>query len=107
MAETLVPIKVQMSDFMKLLYVKGEQSGWSERFPLREVADQLKLPLGLVVKISKHLELSGLLEFESGAVDLTVEGIMRVQEAIAAKQPTEVPEQHPLPAKKGGKKASH
>lgn len=81
MGEVIVPIKVQISDFMKLLYVKGEKAGWAEGFHLREIADELKIPMGLVVKISKYLEQSNLLEYESGTVDLTVEGITRVQEA--------------------------
>src|SRR5688572_6926740 len=97
----VVPIKRQMSDVLKLLYAKAEANGHADGFPLRELADELELPIGLVVKISKHLEALGLIEYESGTIDLTVDGIVRVQEANQPAPAVVVP---PSPAPKAKKK---
>ena len=105
MGDATVPIQVQMSDFLKLLYVHGEKTGWAEGLPLREIAEALEMPMGLVVKISKHLEHARLLEYENGTVDLTIEGIMRVQQALVAK-PVSVPPPTNGSTKKGASKKS-
>lgn len=61
----------------------NEACGHACKAPLEDVAAGTKLPLPLVVKISKHLEHLGLLEYDKGTVELTVQGMVEAEKVQA------------------------
>lgn len=62
---------------------ENERCGHACKTPLEAVADGIGLPLPLVVKISKHLEQHGMLEFERGTVELTITGMLEAERVSA------------------------
>lgn len=73
--------RIAIGSFLRFLYAQAESDGHDSPLPLRTVAEALHLPMGLVVKISKYLEHQGLINFESGTVEITIEGMLHVEKA--------------------------
>lgn len=61
------------------LYKRTEAAGFVGVIQLEDVARDTILPMPLVVKISRHLEQRGMLEYDHGAIDLTVSGMIEAE----------------------------
>lgn len=68
-----------------LVWIHGENERCDHacKVPLEQVAAGTGLPLPLVVKVSKHLEHLGLLEYDKGTVELTVAGMLEAEKVQA------------------------
>lgn len=93
-----VGIRSQIDRFLEIVYAQAQRSGYAEMITLGEIVAQSGMPFRLVEKISRYLEREGLLEYGQRAVDLTVEGIMRVESLLAAREAGKEAEQQQSPA---------
>lgn len=66
------------------LYHRTEQAGFEGAIAPEDVSRDTGLPLALIRKIARHLEGHGMLEYDHGALDLTVQGMI---EAESMQQP--------------------
>ena len=65
------------------VHAENERCAHACKVPLEDVAAGTGLPLPLVVKISKHLEHHGLLEYDKGTIELTVAGMIEAEKVQA------------------------
>ena len=82
-AQPVGTVRERVERVLIWVFRENERCDHACKVPLEDVAAGTGLPLPLVVKISRHLEHMGLLEYEKGAVELTVAGMSEAEKAAA------------------------
>ena len=73
-------IRVTLDRFLGMAYDKSREAAYSTRLPVEALSAELGIAPKLGEKVANYLETQGLLNYDSQAVDLTVEGILKAEE---------------------------
>lgn len=73
-------IRVTLDRFLGMAYDKSREGGYAARLHVEALSAELGIAPKLGEKIANYLETQGLLNYDSQAVDLTVEGILKAEE---------------------------
>jgi len=63
-----------------MAYDKSREAAYATRLPVEALSAELGIAPKLGEKVASYLETQGLLNYDSQAVDLTVEGILKAEE---------------------------
>jgi Mn-dependent DtxR family transcriptional regulator len=74
--------RVTIDRFLVLTYEQANLSEHAAPLPLATLAAQLQIPPKLAEKIADFLERTGLVNYDDQAVDLTIEGMLKVEELM-------------------------